>query len=805
MIDSDFRLAMRRLSRAPIQNLFFILVLGLGMGFAAASHVLSTSYEDSDIPGVDDLLHWNSIILSNGKGDTRKLAAQSVSELNRTLAGETMLLGWKIHPAEATANGQSIQINATGVTESYFSALPIRAIAGRVLESQDFIGDGSLSIVISENLAAQLEMKPEQALGTSLIIAGAKFRIVGVLPQPFAGIDSSHQSQAWAPHSSLYNQLVNKPNNNFHLEPDKTGLNSAAVSRAEIEQQSLREQIQIYWSNNRPSDSGYDDYRPVTMQGLHTNPVSASKAADLARMYRLSSVLLLLVACINLGGLLLAKLPERSNELNIRIMLGSPLSRIARLIFADAALIVLLGGFTGILTGWSILRLLESLPVFSGTLSNIQPGFDVVWFFALSLLIALLISGGIPVIRFLQTNTRSGVGTRIPLAKNRAQQLLVGAQAAISSIVLSSALLLGYETFNLYSKEYGIEARDVQIISTGLKPDRRSGNVDNNLFSSLRKDVSSDLSRQNISDVAWSSALPYLDPPRLQPVYYTAADGGRATIHAMRIAINGNFFQTLSIPVIRKSTSHRGEYGVYISQSFAQQVWGTDDVLGKRLRIGQWLNYWMDGRDAIVTGVVADAAYRPGRTYQPILYSPLWLYNQSYVIAKTNHSANSVARIVDRNLQDYYPDFSANAEGELAGLIDDHLLNQKFATCAVIASAGFAALLAILGSYTNMLRMLSTRKREIAIRTALGSTGIRILFLLGKQFSLIIGSAMLAGMPVWFLVSKWVPSSNAHSLSQLIASYILACSGMCLTMLLLSVLPAWRTTRIEPGAILREL
>ena len=552
---------------------------------------------------------------------------------------------------------------------------------------------------------------------------------------------------------------------------------------AEAELRSLAAQLHAEhpndtWENESlPSEPG--GYASSMIGGSHhgTGTKGPDQMTPVAGLIGALVMLILAVACGNLGGLLLARGVAREREIAIRVAIGAGPGRLVRQLFTESVLLGLLGSAAGLGLGYVVLRSLMSI---SGTPAWLNPAPDwrVMLFAAGMGFTAAVLFGLTPAFQAVRQRHRASL----------MRQILIGAQVAASCVLLIVAGLL-VRALNYASSDPGVEFKQVISIDPalgnhGYTEAKASAYIDT-LQSRLRE-------LPGVESVTLASVPPFANK---RITIGTEIDG--RPVQFQINSIDPQYFQTMEIPLMRGRHLMRGDaHAIVVSQSLAALAWPAQEPIGKPLEIGN--------AKYIVVGVSNNT-----RVTQ----------NQDLAQAYSLADASDMSAVVVLVRTSGQPEGLAAAIPPITAAIDPNVLPEvqmmkisfqqsvrgtEYSTLAVGLLALVALLLACLGIIGLVTYAVSQRTKEIGIRMALGAKPSQILSIVLLQFSRPVVAGLLVG------------AAGAAELSQILrrilfgigsldpVAYLGAMGLFTATVVLASLIPARRALRVDPIRALRN-
>jgi predicted permease len=797
----DARFTVRSWRRQPGFALGAILVLALGLGastalFAALDRVLfrPLPYADPDrlvSVGVEASLPFGTVSIMMDKGylqvwRTPPAPFQSVT----ASAG----IG-----ACDIAEEQPEQVRCGEVESSFLRVLGVRVALGRDFVPEDDVRGAPLVALISHGLWVRRYGADPGAVGRTLSLDSTdepvqRVPIVGILPpdfeMPFGTADVLLPAQLRpldldSPFSTFIQALA-------RLQPDVT------PERAEL---LLKPQLPEMLAFVPPSPDAAWSVRPL-------RDVRVGGATRTGWLLVGAVAAFLLIACVNVTNLMLARVADRQREFAVRAALGAGTTRLARLALAESLLLALVAGGAGLLVALALLRTFVTMAPAG------LPGIGEASIDARVLVVAVLLTtlagaaiGLWPAISVLRTGELRQLrasGPPSPGTRPRVRFALVTAQIALTLALLGGSGLLLRSLWNLASVPLGFDAEHVVTLSTGLSATRYpTAEHRSAFFSEL-------LERAGRTPGSLSAAVTDAPPPLGATLASTSIDvegrpaTGPARHDVIRIReVTARYFDTFRLqPVAGRAEADRdGEPAVVLSESAARILFPTEDAVGRRVRLpdgGPW---------HVVIGVSADVRNGQQVTDDPLaeLYAIRTRagdWNEGYLALRTMagpRDADALLRQIVADLDPLLPVTIETVDRQVARLTE----RPRFVAWLLSAFAALALLLAAAGLYSVASYLVAQRRRDIGVRIAVGASPRDIGgTVLGEAGRWIAGGTLLG------CALGWIGTRALHS--QLYGvealdpwSWAGALLALTLALVLAVMLPAYRAAHVDPIAALR--
>ncbi len=827
----DLRYALRMLLRSPGFSFTAIATMALGVGATTAiySVIDATLLHPLPYPNPAELVRVEDNLPGTGAQDV----GISVPEW-RDLEGSGIFQSASIagHGANVnlTGSAQPLRLSFKAVTPNYFAVLGADAQLGRTFDPHDGTPGYNLEVVISDGLWRREFGADPRIIGKALRLDDDEYHVVGVMPRGFRdqGKTSEEQNvELWL--GAGYAGLPFPPPQRglrLHravLARLKPGLSIAA---AQGHLDALVEALKKQYPG---------DYPPQTKWTVRLIPLSESVVSSVRQSLTLlfgAVGLVLLISCVNVANLLLARASGRGREIAVRQALGAQRARLIRQLLTEILLLFLLGGIAGfgILFGAQrfLLRLVpESLP----HLNDIAIGWGVLVFaLAVSaaagtifgLAPAWLMSGD----DLIGTLRQEGRGASGSLRRSRARQILAISELALSLVLMVAAGLLLRSFWDLFKVQPGFNPDRVMAIQTWL-PGPNDPTTDRYLTATQESVVVRELLRRSrtlpgveeaaVSDLA---ALPLghghgdLDPlPLIREGF-----GSLETKESLAPVIGGaivspEYFHVVGLPLLRgrlfndQDLESTPEVAV-INQAAARTYWPNRDPIGKRVRLrSQNVGNSREILNSVkpvwttIIGVIADARTESlAEPVTPELYRSVYQHASKglVIFLRGQLDPSTIPARVREQVQSVDPELPVFHAETLDEVLSASLSVRRFAMEMVAFFAATALLLAGLGIYGTISYLVNEQKREIAIRLALGAQRGNVLrMVLRRGLGLAAAGAGL-GLAGALIVSHLM-AGLLYGVSPA-DPFTFAGVTLVLTMVALaaSYIPALRAMRLDP-------
>lgn len=741
----DIRLAWRHLRTSPSFTLVAVLTLTLGMGANTAVFTLlhALIFRDLPVRNPGELVQLSMVMRNGQEGGLSFPAFREIERDFQDVFSSLMAYtGGMILTTEVS--GEPSPANVWMVTGNFHSELGVIPLLGRLLTPADVNLDtasGGSVAVLGHDFWHRRFAGDSAVVGRAISVEGVPFTIIGVTPRGFRGLSRTAESDITLP---LTAQRVMGP---VGLKQWQLGnvfwVNVVGRRKPEITTEQVRAKLTAGWPNvltaTMPADfSGVrrDNFLAIR---LLVNDVTAPAERFLRRQFRQPllvamaiALFVLLIACVNLASLMLARVMSRRREIGVQLALGASRWRVARQVLAEGVMLSVVGGACGLVVASPIARAVSAMllrnPLDLPTSLNTTPDPRILALTAVLGIGTGVLFTALPAWLALRRAPLVLVqdGGRTVSASGRVGRWLITSQIALCLVLVIDAGLLVRTFAQLRNMSPGFTAEGV--IAARLAPRQRALGESPDVgpyFLNLLTELSS---QAGVRDASTCWFVPLAGPSLLEFVSSVPTVPGE-DIAAVFNAVSPGFFRLLRIPLLQGrdfgwSDDHRAQPVTIISRSLARRIFGERDPVGQHIRIGVFPH-----RQRLqIIGVVGDvrlydvkdsnvyAAYmpqgqdRPGYATTLLLRGPL--------------SFRDVARVVEAFGHEY-----VIVTEPLDDARDRALVTQRVTAMLAGFLGALALLLAAIGVYGLMSYEVRERTREFGIRFALGATPRRVISL----------------------------------------------------------------------------
>ena len=789
MLD-DIKFALRALAKAPAFCLVVIVTLALGIGANTAvfSVLHAAILTPLPYPAPEQLVR---IYLERG-GERRYLPGASLIDLrarSKTLDVASVYT-YSEQAVDLTDRGRPERVPLTLTSANYFDVLGVTPMAGRVFTRDEERANVPVA-VISARVWRDYFNGDLSAMGRSLTMSGRAVEVIGVLPEWFED-PLQPNVEIWLP-EDLQPGGQNGWGNNR--------LSAIARLRAGFSLHDAIAEGAVLVAAQAPH---FNAPTPISIRVLPLQKDIVGSAGPMLYVLLGAVGLLLLLACVNVASLLLARAAGRTQEMTVRAALGSSRWRIVRQLLTESVVLSIAGGAVGLFLAYVVSRLLlAAAPV---AMLQADTSLDV-QVFAYCFVIALIAGLGFGVVPALHASRpdldavlreggRSGGASR---QQTRIWNALVVCQVGVALVLLVGAGLLLKSFHRLQNVDLRISPENVLTYQVNLPGGRYTAEQRREFHLELHRRVSA------LPGVKAAGAVSKLPVTGTYHSWGTRIPGAAGwVLQPEQRTIEGAYFDAVGIPVIRgrafgPEDHAAAERRVVISESVAQALFPGLDPIGRKVQV-------LSATPTVI-GVVPDVALNARGERAPAVYHShsQFAENRNWSLTQvvaTNGPVHGIVDAIRRELAAVDPQLVLHQPQPLSDVIGRGQARERFSLQLIGAFAVLAMAIAGIGLYGVLAYSVTSRRREIGIRMALGAqpSSVRSLFVgTGGKLTAV---GLLAGVCAALLLTRGL-QSLVFEVSVLDPVVFLAAAAMlALVAAAAAWIPARAATRVDPLEVL---
>jgi predicted permease len=727
----------------------------------------------------------------------------------------------RLEQLNVNVDGQSEIAGGQVVTGGYFSGLGVPAILGRTVTDQDDKSGADPAAVISYGYWQRRFASNPSAVGKVIYLNGAAFTVVGVTPPEFYGtLDIGTAPDISVPMAfqpvllpTRGTSALNDPTNWWlfvmgRVQPDGSIEHALANLNTALQQHALELQRSFQDQRDLPQLRFEDGSRGLgEVRRGQSKPLSILMGAV---------ALVLLIACINVANLLLARAAARQKEIAIRLSVGASRFRLIRQLLTESLMLSLLGGLLGLAFAYWGADAMMSL-MSSGSIP-VKLDWRVLGFTAAVSLLTGVLFGLAPAFRAtrleLTPMLKEGSGSTGP-ARSRLSKALIVAQVALSLLLLIGAGLFVRSLRNLSNLDVGFNRENLLIFRVQPRMSGYEGERLKNVYQQIIERIetvpgvrAATLSRHPL--LSGSSASNSISVPGYSP--QTDEDTSVPVL-----AVGTNFFETMEIPILMghgfaPQDNQPTSSVVIINQALARQYFGNQNPVGQHIYLDKFNATNKESREdrpLEIVGVIQDAKYDSLRAQiRPTIYVPYLQNNSvptqmSFAIRTAGDPAGMTAAIrqavhaLDRNL----PLFAVKTQN--AQIAERVAQSRLFADLSSLFGLLALALVSV-GLYGVMSFTVARRTHEIGIRMALGAQAHDVRRMVMRETLVLTAIGMVIGIGAAVATTRLIASQLFGLSANDPVTIAMAALVLMIVAAVAGGLPARRASRVDPMIALRH-
>jgi predicted permease len=810
----DLRFGLRMFAKAPGFAAVAILTLALGIGANTAlfSVVNGILLNPLPFPQPEQLV---TLAESKPNFDSGSISFPNFRDWRKDNRTFSMMGVSRSYSYNLTGSGEAEQLSAEFVSSDYLTLLDVKPVLGRLFtQGEDEIGASPI-VLISEGFWNRKFGAAPDILGRELTLDGRSFTIVGVVPASFKlQVWSFRASDVYAPVGQWTNSLlpIRSAGLGFHgvgrLKPGVT------IQGARADMSRVTAALTAAYPD---ADTGVG----ATLMPLKEQMVGYLRPILLVLLAAVGFVLL--IACVNVANLLMARSTGRAREFAVRAALGAGRVRIVRQLLTEGLVLALAGGSLGLLFAtWGTKFALRHLPSALPRAGEVGLDARVLLFSMAVALLCGILFGLAPALKIstpdLQETLKEG-GRGSGGARHRTQGIFVVAEMAMALVLLIAAGLMIRSLSALWSVNPGFDSHNVLSFGVALAPMPKDTSPDS-VRATLRELQSRLASTPGVKSASLSwGAMPlgYDD----EDLFYLEGQPKPASVNDMSwslsYVVQEDYLKVMSIPLQRGRfftplDNEHSPHVIVIDDFFARKFFGDQDPIGKRVVLDN------KGGLAEIVGIVGhvkqwgldndDKQSLRAELYFPFMQLPDAAMQPSSwsgtgVLVRYEGEAQSVVKTIRSGLQSMSSDQVMYSVQTMEEVISDTLVERRISMIVLGSFAALALGLASMGIYGVISYLVGQRTREIGIRIALGARR-------GDVLRMVLGEGMkmtVIGVAIGLLASLGLTHLMANLLFGVSATDPLTFAGVALVLTLVALaacyVPARRAMRVDPIVALR--
>jgi putative ABC transport system permease protein len=792
---ADLRYALRVLRKTPTFTFVAVLTLALGIGANTAIFTVVNGVLLRPLPYVDSsrlMMVWVDLTARGGPATEWTGPANQADWSTRTSVVQSVatIRGW----AATHASGDLPEaFSGEQTTYQDFDTLGVAPELGRTFRQSDDVPNAPRVVILAHRLWRDRFGSDPAVLGRMIPISGEDHEIIGVMPETFRPVQVP-DAALWRP---LRWNLTNPPRDVAFAHTIARLVPGISLEQARAELKVYAEQLQ----REHPATDKGKGINPVPLKDVQTGDIR------LALFVLLGAVgFVLLIACVNIANLLLARASSRVREIAVRRALGADRRRILGQLMTESLLLAGAGGVLGLIAGvWGVSALKAIAPPGTPRLADVSIDPRVLAFAAFVTLGTGLIFGIVPALHASRDDMtpalKEGGRGQLGDGGNRTRRAFIVAELALALVLLVGGGLLLRTFVALQQSNLGFNPDHV-LTGFVLPPAAKyKSPAERSAFYDRLLERTSALPGVTLASL--SSVIPEngdSDTDFLIEGRPRAQSTDQALITWYR-DVSASYFAAMEIPLRRGRLFTAGESApvVVVNETFARRFFPGENPIGRRIGFD-------DKRLFTIVGIVGDVKVRgPRETSRVETYVPYWQQPEAgtNVVLKTSVDPASLIEPLKRAVKDVDPSVAVSGAETMDGILAETNSAPRFYAMMVAVFAALALLLAAVGIYGVMAYTVAQRRTEIGVRLALGAAERQIFVLILGDSLKLTAVGLALGTAAALAVSRSMASLLFGVGRADPATYGLTALLLVLVGLAASYVPARRAMRTDPMAALR--
>lgn len=800
----DLRQTLRSLRASPAFALVAILTLALGIGANTAVFSVVNSVILSPLPYREPDRLVRLYAASRAEPTARQfLDGPGLVDLrDRVSAFESVGMMYTYREIGAdliAADGHPERVRVGRVNAEYFQTLGATPLLGRAFTREEERADAR-AVILSHRLWQDFAAGDPAIVGRTINLNGESVEVVGVMRPTFQDVAGSDVA-AWTP----VNLVPGGSNQrgNFYLSAFARLRPGVSLSQALSQVRAFDAQQEERF----PSQRNAQYARRTNILPLHEDVVGDSRQA----LYLLMGAagLVLLIACLNVANLFLARSLAHTRETAVRAALGAGRARLVGQRLTESLLVALAGGLVGSATAyWGVKLLLRISPASlarSETL-HLDPTLFV---FALAVTaLTGVLFGAAPAIGASRADPHDALresarGNTAGRRSRHVRSVLVASQVSVALMLLVGAGIVIRTFAAQLQRDLGFAAGEVSTFEINLPLARYDSAATRvRLHAALQASLRA---IPGVASVGATSWLPGSGDYHEWGIEYRDADGKRARTEAQARVIDGEYLASLGIPLLTGRTFAAQDVAgkppsAMISQALATRAFGSTDPLGRQVTTG--------GTTFTVVGVAGDVATRANWDAAPIVYIPHTQFaddrnwSLAYVV-RSRLAPEELSRRARAALEAIDPALVVHRPRTMDAVVSQHLARDRFVLLLMLVFGGIALTLAAVGVYGVLSFVVTQRQHEIGVRLALGARAGQVRSIVMRQGLVVAGVGVVLGVAGSIGLSGFLQSISANVQARDPVVFGGATAVLVIAVVLAGYVPTRRATRVNPLDVLR--
>jgi putative ABC transport system permease protein len=806
ILKKDIKYAVRGLLKRPGFTIIALITLALGIGANTAIFSVVNAVLLRPLPFQDPeqlVIVWEDATFAGFPRNTPAPAnyvdwkTQNQSFVDMAASAETSF--------NLTGDGEPERVQAFSVNANFFPLFGVQPLLGRgFLPEEDRPGANKVS-VLSYSLWQSRYGGDRNIINRDIQLNGEKHTVVGVMPSSFQFLDK--EVRLWVPLALDQEKLANR--RGHYLQVVARLKPGVSLSQAQADMNAVMRRI----AAEHPGET-FEGKLGAIVMSLRDQLVGDARSSLIVLLVAVAFVLL--IACANVAGLLLARAVGRRKEIALRMALGAGRGRVVRQLLTESLLLATVAGVLGsLLAYWSFSFLQGLVPAEMALSASLKLDTRILLFTLAVSVVTGIVFGLVPALQAANFDLNDALKQTSARATStgRLRNTLIVFEVALSLVLLVGAGLLIQTLFQLFRQYSMLQPEKVLTMRTILPREKyKEPQQRDNYYQQVLQRVEH---LPGVVAAGYSTSVPLSWKGGTSGFY---PEGIKAPIPGMAYDANHrqvttNYLKAMNIPLrqgryFENSDNAQSVPVAIINETMARQYWPGENALGRRFKLGDPDDAESPWRQ--IVGIVADV--RQMGLDEPVkaeMYLPyqqvknnLWYIPRDLAI-RTAGETSSLVGSVRQIIREVDPDQPVSNIATMAEVLGDEAAQRRMGMVMLVGFAALALLLASLGIYGVLAYFVTQHTNEIGVRQALGATPRNILFLVlkkGLSLTLVgVGLGLVAAFALTRLMSSMLFGVNASDP----LTFVTVPLVLTAVALLACYLPARRATKVDPLVALR--
>ena len=820
----DLRFALRQLAKNPGFTTIAVLTLALGIGANTAIFSVVNGVLLNPLPFPDS---HRIVTMYQDKPNFPKgsISYPNFLDWQRENHSFEALAAYRWSDGSITGVGQPERVKAERVSATFLSILGVTPILGRNFTPEEDRRGANGTAILSEGLWKRKFGSDPNIIGKRIIVGGQGRTIVGVIPASFRLVIQNLNSP------DILEPIGEDADAGFYRRDSFWGTDAIGKLKPGITLAQAHDDMQRVNSGLAGAYPDIDAHIKSTIITLKDAIVGDTRPVLLVLLGAVCFVLL--IACVNVANLLLARSTARQREFSVRVALGAAQGRILRQVLTESVLLAVIGGGLGLLLAkWGTHAAIAAIPRGVPRAEEIGLDFRVLGFAFLISVLTGIVFGLVPALKMSRTNVGEALkdsGRSVAASRSRAQAMFVIGEMAMALVLLVGAGLMLRSLMQLWGLDAGFDPHNVLSFHLTMPPSVPEQTPDA-IRAAFRRVESEIQSVPGVGSVSLSDRATLMqsdDEVDFVPEGESQPSHNADLPSSLVYSVGPEYLRTMRIPLLRgrfiaDSDTENAQRVAVIDSSFARKYFPGQDPVGKHLRV---LDFdtdpaqltWMD---LTIVGVVGHAnqfglANDATHSLHAQLYRSFMQASEvglrgsaqgtdGYIRFQSSLNPEAFLQTLRKKLQADSGDIIISDAELEENVVARSIASQRFSLVLLGAFAGLALLLASVGIYGVLSYLVGLRTREIGVRMALGARPLDVLRqILGDGARMTLIGAVL-GLVAALALTRWMASLLFEVKPTDPATFAAVAAILCAIAMFACYLPARRAMRLDPVVALRN-